>query len=310
MAAEVASLSGARRERDPLGLLWASLSAPGVAWIVAFFFVPFYAIACVAFGTTDPIFRKAVPVWNPLRWDFTSFTDTLQRVLTGDLQTVFVRTLAYVAIAVAGCFLIGFPVAYYLARHADRSRTALLALLVLPFWVSYLMRMLAWVNLLAEDGWVNRVLVNLHLLNEPKAWLDANPMTVVLGLIYGYVPFMILPLYASLDRIDGRLIEAARDLGASPAATFRKVTLPLSKQGCLAAAVTTALPMFGDYYTTDLLSRSPKTSMIGNQITFYITASNERQVGASLVLIMSAALLVLMAYYLVSSSRAQRAYVR
>ncbi len=113
----------------------------------------------------------------------------------------------------------------------------LLALLVLPFWVSYLMRMLAWVNLLSADGWVNRFLEEFPIFGGPRNFLDANPVTVVLGLVYGYIPFLILPLYATLDRIDSRLLEAARDAGATARSAFFRVTLPLSKQGCLAAAV-------------------------------------------------------------------------
>ncbi len=291
---------------NELGFLWGGFTLPGTAWLLAFFFIPFYAVAGVAFGTTDPIFLTAQPEWNPLQWDFTAFNDTLSRVLTGDLRAPFERTILYVACAVALCFLIGYPVAYYLARHAGRRRALLLALLVLPFWVSYLMRMLAWVNLLSADGWVNRFLEAFPIFGGPRNFLDANPVTVVLGLVYGYIPFLILPLYASLDRIDPRLLEAARDAGATARSAFFRVTLPLSKQGCIAAAVIVALPMFGDYYTTDLLSRSPKTSMIGNQITFYIQNSTQKQVGASLVLILSAMLLVLMAYYVWVTARAQR----
>jgi len=292
--------------RNELGWLWGGFTLPGAAWLLAFFFIPFYAVAGVAFGSTDPIFLTPQPQWNPLKWDFTAFDDTLSRVLTGDLRAPFERTLLYVFCAVVLCFLIGYPVAYYLARHAGRARTLLLALLILPFWVSYLMRMLAWVNLLSPDGWVNRFLEAFPIFGGPRNFLDANPVTVVLGLVYGYVPFLILPLYATLDRIDPRLLEAARDAGATARSAFLRVTLPLSKQGCLAAAVIVALPMFGDYYTTDLLSRSPKTSMIGNQITFYIQNSTQKQVGASLVLILSAMLLVLMAYYVWVTARAQR----
>jgi spermidine/putrescine transport system permease protein len=190
----------------------------------------------------------------------------------------------------------------------------LLVCLVLPFWVSYLMRMLAWVNLLNPDGgWASRALNTLHapqlfellgLGDGSEVWFG-QPVTVVLGLVYGYIPFFILPLYASLDRLDGRLLDAARDLGASGRSTFLRVTLPLSVPGILAAAVITALPMFGDYYTNTILSGSPRTEMIGNQIEAY-TRTTEPQRGAVLVLILSGLLLVLMAYYLVLTMRATR----
>jgi spermidine/putrescine transport system permease protein len=126
-----------------------------------------------------------------------------------------------------------------------------------------------------------------------------------MGLVYGYIPFFILPLYAALDRIDGSVLEASRDLGANRVRTFWHVTLPLSRHGLLAAAVITALPMFGDYYTTDLLSASPKTTMIGNQIRFFLNTAQVR-VGAALVVVLSLMLLVLMAYYLISTARASR----
>jgi len=175
--------------------------------------------------------------------------------------------------------------------------------MVLPFWVNYLMRMLAWVNLLQVDGWVTRA---FSVFGVQVNWLDGQPVTVVLGLVYGYVPFLVLPLYAALERLDGRLLEAARDLGAGPGRTFRLVTIPLSRPGMLGAGVIIALPMFGDYYTNDMLSRSPATEMVGNQVDFYLNATTQPQKGAVLVLVLSALLVVLMSYYLVSTMRMQR----
>ena len=167
------------------------------------------------------------------------------------------------------------------------------------------MRMLAWVNLLQDDGYVNDVTARCSG-STGSNWLDGRPFTVVLGLVYGYVPFFILPLFAALDRIDDRLLEASRDLGDGSGATFLRVTLPLSRQGMLAAAVITALPMIGDYYTADLLSGSPRTSMIGNQIEFYLFEGSQKNAGASLVVILSVFLMVAMAYYLWSTDRATR----
>jgi len=299
---------------DPQGL-WASFTLPGIGWLIALFLIPFYAIAAIAFGGVDPIFGSALPRWNPLTWNFTAFNDVFGEVVNGSLRNVFVRTFAYVGISLVLCFAIGYPVAYYLARYAGRTKGILLACIVLPFWMSYLMRMLAWVNLLnPEGGWAADALNALHapqffealgLGNGGEVWFG-QPITVIMGLVYGYIPFFILPLYAALDRIDGRYLEAARDLGASAKATFLNVTLPLSVPGILAASVITALPMFGDYYTNTILSGSPGTEMIGNQIELYITRSRQPQNGAVLVLILSALLLVLMSYYLVITTRAQR----
>jgi spermidine/putrescine transport system permease protein len=284
---------------------WPSFAFPGVAWLILLFLVPTYAVIAVAFGTLDPLSLNPVPAWNPLDWQFS----TMQAVLTelkpgGTFWIVFVRTFEYVAISLAGCLLIGYPVAYYLARFARRTRGILLVLLVVPFWVSYLMRMLAWVGLLLPDGLVNRVLIDLGILSHPHDWLGGQPSSVIFALIYGYVPYMILPLYAVLDRIDKSVLEAGRDLGGNPISTFIHVTLPLSKNGILAASVLITLPMFGDYYTNDVISNSPRTSMIGNQINLFFQEGTEKAVGASLVLVLSLFLAILMSYYLWITVRA------
>ena len=128
--------------------------------------------------------------------------EVLGELFTGQLGVVFLRTLVYVAVATALSLLIGYPVAYYLARHAGRYRVLLLMLIIAPFWINYLMRMLAWVNLLTTDGYVNQILMFVGALDAPREWLVGKPETVILGLVYGYVPFLILPLFAALDRID------------------------------------------------------------------------------------------------------------
>jgi ABC-type spermidine/putrescine transport system permease subunit I len=284
---------------------WPSFAFPGAAWLVLLFLVPTYAVLAVAFGTTDPIFNNPVPVWNPLHWQGATMRSVLGDMRPGHtFWTVYVRTFAYVAISLAGCLAIGYPVAYYLARYARRTKALLLLLLIVPFWVSYLMRMLAWVGLLLPDGLVNRVLEDVGVISQPYGWLDGQASSVILALIYGYVPYLILPLYAVLDRIEPHVLEAGRDLGASPISTFLHVTLPLSKNGILAASVLIALPMFGDYYTNDVISGSPRTSMIGNQINLFFQGGPQRTVGASLVIILSVLLALLMSYYLWVTVRA------
>ena len=287
--------------------LWAALAAPGAFWLLFFFAVPFYAVACVAFGTVDPIFRDAIPQWNPLNWSFGEFNAVFSSVTSGPLRGVFARTIVYVISAMIISFAIGFPVAYYLARHAGKRRMLLLLLIITPFWVNYLMRMLAWVNLLSPSGLFSRF---VGVFGVQYNWLDGSPITVILGLVYGYIPFLILPLYATLERLDWRLVEAARDLGATSRQAFRVVTVPMAKAGVAAAAILIALPMFGDYYTNDLLSRSPKTEMLGNQIDYYINSSSQPQRGAVLVIMLSTLLLVALSWYLRSTSRVGKERVR
>jgi putrescine transport system permease protein len=301
----VSEPGGGRRRRG--GLIWPLLALPGIVWLCLFFLVPFYVILGVAFGTVDPLFLTPQPEWNPARWDPHAFEFVWQGLSSGGgFRTVFVRTFAYVAIAVLLSLAIAYPVAYYVARFGGRHKGLLLAGLVAPFFISYLMRMLAWINLLQEDGWVNRALMWAHVLDAPRTWLDGRASSVILGLVYGYVPFMILPLYAFLDRVDRSLLEAARDLGASRFHAFRLVTLPLSKPAILAGCVIIALPMFGDYYTPDLLSGSPNTSLLGNQIDLYIRGGQQVPVGAALVVCLMLMLAVFMAYYLWATARAER----
>ena len=287
--------------------LWAALAAPGAFWLLFFFAVPFYSVACVAFGSIDPIFRDAIPQWNPLNWSFGEFNAVFSSVTSGPLRGVFARTIVYVVSAMVMSFAIGFPVAYYLARHAGKRRMLLMLLIIAPFWVNYLMRMLAWVNLLSPSGLFSRF---VGIFGIHYNWLDGSPITVILGLVYGYVPFLILPLYATLERLDWRLVEAARDLGATSRQAFRVVTVPMAKAGVAAAGVLIALPMFGDYYTNDLLSRSPKTEMLGNQIDYYINNSSQPQRGAILVIMLSTLLLIALSWYLRSTSKIGKERVR
>jgi putrescine transport system permease protein len=295
---------------------WRFLALPGVAWLSLFFLVAFYAVLCVAFGNQNSL-NEPVPYWNPLDWNVGYVLQVLENIWNGEeYLTVFLRTFGYVAIALAIALVIGYPVAYFAARHAGRWRGLLLLLLILPFWINYLMKMLAWINLLSPDGLATRFLdalaidelfIALGLLANEGGWLEGQPSTLVIALVYGYIPFLILPLFAALDRIDQRQIEAARDLGASPFAAFRRVTLPLSMPGILAGTVLIALPMFGDYYTNDLISASTRTSMTGNQIDLFTRQGSQKTVGAVLTVVLSLVLLVFMLYYLRQTRRADAA---
>jgi putrescine transport system permease protein len=292
--------------------LWRTLAVPGVAWLSIFFLVALYAVLSVALGNQDTL-SQPIPFWNPLDWNTGYLVETLRNFWQGQqFLTVFLRTFAYVAIALALSLIIGYPVAYYAARHAGRWRGLVLLGLILPFWINYLMRMLAWINLLSPDGWGTQVLhwvaldslfVRLGLLSAPGGWLDGQSSSVVIALVYGYIPYLILPVFAGLDRIDQSQIEAARDLGATPWQAWRRVTLPLSWPSILAGSALVVLPMFGDYYTNDLISASPRTNMLGNQINLFVQGGSEKNLGASLVIVLMAILAVLMAYYLFQTAR-------
>jgi len=285
--------------------LWKLFAWPGIIWLALLFVFPLYVVLALAFGSLDPIFRSPVPEWNPLNWDPTQFQYVLTHIFGEDgfFGPAIVRTVVFVVIASVGCLLISYPVAYFVSRFGGRRKALLLGLLIAPFWISYMMRMLAWVNLLQIDGWVNKALSVGGLFPVHVAWLDGRPTTVVLGLIYGYVPYMILPLYAGLDRIQQSLLEAARDLGASRWSTFRRVTLPMSKPAVLASLLLVTLPMVGDYFTNDLLSGSPSTAMFGNLINSAIAVPAEVGQGAAFLVLMFVVLLAPMVYYIRATER-------
>ena len=219
--------------------IWRALAVPGLVWLAVFFVVAFYAIISVGLGNVTTLYEP-VPHWNPLDWNVGYLWHGLKAVLPGgDTWDTFLRTIVYVFVAVVLSLAIGYPVAWYAARHAGRWRGVVLVLLVLPFWISYLMRMFAWTNLLAENGYASRALNSLSIdtlfhkigLLDGSDWLGGQHVAVILALVYGYVPYLILPLFAALDRIDQRYIEAARDLGASPAGAFWRVVVPALEDG-------------------------------------------------------------------------------
>ncbi|WP_151083530.1 ABC transporter permease [Nocardioides cynanchi] len=279
--------------------LWPTLALPGTIWLLVIFVVPLYVVLAILFGGVDPILRQPVPVWDPRSWDFTQFDFVMGRIFGSDayFRPALIRTVLYVAAASFLCLLIAYPVAYFTARFAGRWKGVLLAALIAPFWISYMMRMLAWVNLLQTNGLVNKTLSAGGLFDVHVAWLQGHGTTVVLGLVYGYVPYMILPLFAGLDRAPVSMLEAARDLGASRWETFRRVTWPLSRSAVVVSLLLTTLPMLGDYFTNDLLSGSPSTSMIGNLINnSVLTPGQTGQAGAFVLIILVVSVLPMFFY--------------
>jgi ABC-type spermidine/putrescine transport system permease subunit I len=289
--------------RQKKNAFWIALAAPGIIWLVLLFIVPFYAVLAIAMGKLDQLFESPVAVWNPFQWSSENVID-VSRDLVGGASfagPIVIRTILYVAIASLLCLVIGYPAAYFVARFSGRRKGLFLILLIAPFWISYMMRMLAWIDLLQTGGYVNKVLSWVNI--SPVNWLGGKPVTVILGLVYGYIPYLILVLYAGLDRIDPALIEAGRDLGLSKARTFGKITLPLSRQPILTGLLITVLPMLGDYYTNQLMSGAASTSMIGNLIQGQLGTPGLEGQGAVLSLLLLLILLVPMIYYVVATNR-------
>ena len=285
-----------------------ALGLPGLIWVALFVSVALYALVAIAVGSLDPLVLTPVPAWNPLHWSSQWLTQigTDLKPFSGEDWVVFQRSCIYIAIALVGCIVVGYPVAYYTAICAKRSKGLILALLVAPLLVSYMLRMLAWVGLLAPTGWVNAVLVPLGIVPSQFDWLSGRSVTVVFGLIYGWIPYFIIPLYAALARFDTRYLEASRDLGASGLQTFLHVTLPISKQGILAGTVIVALPMFGDFFTNGLLSGVSSTAMVGTLINTYAQSQTEQALAAAAAVWLTVFLAILLIPYLRSSARATR----
>jgi ABC-type spermidine/putrescine transport system permease subunit I len=307
----VSVIPGTPRPRgptEPHRLFWAVLAAPGIIWLALLFIVPFYAILAIAAGHVNQVFGYPVAVWNPLQWSGTNFAAAWRDIAGSSafVGPIIVRTIVYVALAALLCLLIAYPAAYFVARFAGRRKGLFLVLLIAPFWISYMMRMLAWIDLLQTDGYVNKALTSLHLVSQPVDWLGGLSVTVVFGLVYGYIPYLILVLYAGLDRIDPALIEAGRDLGLGRVRTFVKVTLPLSRQPIMTGMLITALPMLGDYFTNQLLSGTTGTTMLGNVIDDQLSTPGLQGEGAVISLLLLLALLVPMIYYVLATNRSSR----
>jgi len=283
-----------------------ALAAPGVLWLLLLFIVPFYAVLAIAMGKLDRLFEVPVAVWNPLDWSSSNVINVSRDLVGGTsfAGPIVIRTVVYVAIAALLCLVIGYPAAYFVARFAGRRKALFLILLIAPFWISYMMRMLAWVDLLQSGGYANKALSWIGI--SPVNWLGGKSVTVIGGLVYGYIPYLILVLYAGLDRIDPALIEAGRDLGLGRIRTFTMITLPMSRQPILTGLLITVLPMLGDYYTNQLLSGAASTSMIGNLIQGQLGTPGLEGQGAVLSLLLLLVLLIPMIYYVIATNRSSQ----
>ncbi len=308
MTVRAGRLGRGRAGREPNRLFWAALAAPGIIWLALLFIVPFYVVLAIAAGQLNQLFGTPIAAWNPLHWSAANLAGVWHTIV-GKGSFVgpdIVRTVIYTAAASVISLLIAYPAAYFVARFAGRRKALFLVLLIAPFWISYMMRMLAWIDLLQTDGYVNKALTFLHLVSHPINWLGGQSYTVILGLVYGYIPYLILVLYAGLDRIDASLLEAGRDLGLGRVRTFLRVTLPLSRQPIMTGMLITVLPMLGDYFTNQLLSGTTGTAMIGNDIDGDLSTPAFLGQGAVLSLLLLLALIVPMIYYVVATNRSSR----
>jgi spermidine/putrescine transport system permease protein len=263
--------------------------APGALWLLLLFVTPVGFLLALSFGYTDDL-GEAI---------YSTRLDNYERLVDPDYLPVLFRSVGFALATVVLCLLIGYPVAYYIAVFGGRWKNVLIALVVLPFFVNYLIRTYAWIAMLGDDGLVNGVLdSSIRFINTPYA--------VIGGLVYGFLAFMILPIYAALDRMDPALIEAGKDLYGGPWETFRHVTLPHTIQGVLAGSVLVFLPAVGDFVAASLLG-GPGEVMVGNLIQQQFQASDNWPFGAALTIAMMAFLLIWMSLYLRAAARETKA---
>ncbi len=241
-------------------------------WMALFFLVPFLFVLKISLSQTAIAQPPYTPVfdlgegWEAIKAAFAALSfDNFRLLVSDDLYVLsYLRSLTVAAISTSILLLIGYPIAYGMARLPQRWQAIAMMLVIIPFWTSFLIRIYAWINILQHDGLLNQILLALHVVSTPVVWLSTDG-AMYLGIVYSYLPFMILPLYATLSKMDPALLEAANDLGASPRESFWRVTFPLSLPGIGAGALLCFIPIVGEFVIPDLLAGSDAL-MIGQTL--------------------------------------------
>jgi spermidine/putrescine transport system permease protein len=264
------------------------LLVPGLAWLGLFFLVPVITLFFTSTQSPAPSGEIGAFVQT---FSFGNYSRVVQTY-----HEQFVRSFVYAAMATLACLLIAYPLAYMIAFKAGRAKNLLLVLVVAPFFTSFVLRTLAWRAILSDNGFVVSTLKNLHILPQGMA-VTASGFAVVAGITYNFLPFMTLPLYASLERIDPRLMEAGSDLYGNGFTVLRKVTFPLSLPGVVAGTLLTFIPAAGDYVNASLLGNA-RTQMIGNVVDSRFFRVVDYPTAAALSFVLMAAILVLVLFYI------------
>jgi spermidine/putrescine transport system permease protein len=279
---ERAATSG--EEAQKRGFTGYFLMVPGTVWLILFFAIP--TVTLVASSLYDP--NGSLFIGYKMTWHFQTYVDAIN-----EYGGTFVRSFVYALLATAACVVLGFPLAYAIAFKAGRWQNLMLVAVIAPFFTSFLVRTLSWKLLLGDQAFITDLVNALPFLDGVR--LLATPFAVVTGITYNFLPFMVLPLYASLEKIDLRLLEAGGDLYASPFKTFRLVTLPLAMPGLVAGTLLTFIPAAGDYINAELLG-NPRTRMIGNDIQDLFSASNIPVASALSVILMLLIIAMVLVY--------------
>ena len=277
------------QQRDPLTR--AAILVP-YAWLIAFFLLPFLIVLKISFSQTtiaQPPYTPLMDVaagWEGLKEFFAALSAENYATLFFDALYFwsYLKSLQIAAISTIILLLIAYPVAYALARAPRRWQGVLVLLVILPFWTSFLIRVYAWINILQHDGLLNQALIALQIVNAPVTWL-ATDTAVYLGIVYSYFPFMVLPLYAALERIEVSLHEAAADLGAPPWKAFWAITVPLTRPGIIAGSLLCFIPIVGEFVIPDLLGGSA-TLMIGQTLWTEFFANRDWPIASAVAVVL------------------------
>ena len=281
------------------------------AWLLVFFFLPFLILLYISFVDMGNDISPFKPLWSAetgvLSLKYDNYGSIFQSPDGGGLfQTLYVeaylRSIGYALCTAVLCLALGYPFAYFIARSKPGVRPALLMMVMLPFWTSFLLRVYAWKGILADQGVLNRLLMFVGLTDEPILMLYTN-VSMLLGMTYVYLPFMILPLYANLVKMDVRLLEAAYDLGASPLKAFWLVTVPLSRAGILAGFMLVFIPCVGEFVIPSLLG-GPETLMIGRVVWDEMFTSNNWPRASALAVVMIVLIVAPLAFYYYHTGKA------
>jgi putrescine transport system permease protein len=272
-------------------------------WMVLFFLVPFGFVLKISLSQTAIAQPPYLPVFDPMlgpaaiKAALAALSlDNFRLLVSDDLYVLsYLRSLVVAAISTSILLLIGYPIAYGMARLPRHLQPIAMILVIVPFWTSFLIRIYAWINILQHDGLLNQVLLALHLVAAPVVWLSTDG-AMYLGLVYSYLPFMILPLYATLARMEPALLEAASDLGASPRRTFWLVTFPLSLPGVAAGALLCFIPIVGEFVIPDLLAGSD-SMMIGQTLWLEFFTNKDWPVASAAAVLLLLLLLAPLALY-------------
>lgn len=266
---------------------WLVIAIPFL-WLLVFFLVPFLVLGRISLAEAIIARPPYTPLWERGPDGTLTFLASLEsyRFLLSDAlyRNAYLSSIRIAAVSTVFALLIGYPIAYYIARAPEPRRSVLLLLVILPFWTSFLLRVYAWIGFLRRDGVINNILMQLGLIDQPLVMMQTD-FAVYIGIVYTYLPFMILPLYANLVKLDGALLEAASDLGASPTVTFLTVTLPLSMPGIIAGSMLVFIPAVGEYVIPALLG-GPDTLMIGRVLWDEFFSSRDWPVASAVAIVM------------------------